>query len=113
MKWIEFSRLMQAVEYKTPTKTVSLLAKDFKEIENKTIFIDILSLDLGPNNLASKKALKWITKSLEVFEEEQNFINIHVNIVVRTSQVSLWILNGVVRNVKTTKENHIKNIGSK
>ena len=70
MKWIEFSRLMQAVEYKTPTKTVSLLAKEFKEIENKTIFIDILSLDLGPNNLASKKALKWITKSLEVFEEE-------------------------------------------
>ena len=70
MKWIEFSRLMQAIEYKTPTKTVSLLAKEFKEIENKTVFIDILSLDLGPNNLASKKALKWITKSLEVFEEE-------------------------------------------
>jgi len=70
MKWIEFSRLMQAVEYKTPTKTVSLLAKEFKEIENKTRFIDILSLNLGPNNLASKKALKWVTKSLEVFEEE-------------------------------------------
>ena len=70
MKWIEFSRLMQAVEYQTPTKTVSLLAKDFKEIENKTFFIDILSLNLSPNNLASKKALKWITKSLEVFEEE-------------------------------------------
>jgi len=70
MRWIEFSRLMQAVEYKTPTKTVSLLAKEFKEIENKTRFIDILSLNLGPNNLASKKALKWITKSLEVFEEE-------------------------------------------
>ena len=75
MKWIEFSRLMQAVEYKTPTKTVSLLAKEFKEMNdisgiNKTEFINILSLDLGPNNLASKKALKWITKSLEVFEEE-------------------------------------------
>ena len=75
MKWIEFSRLMQAVEYKTPTKTVSLLAKEFKEMNdisgiNKTEFINILSLYLGPNNLASKKALKWITKSLEVFEEE-------------------------------------------
>ena len=77
MKWIEFSRLMQAIEYKTPSQTVSLLAKEFKEIEtkslpvtNKTRFIDILSLNLGPNNLASKKALKWITKSLEVFEEE-------------------------------------------
>ena len=70
MKWIEFSRLMQAIEYRTPNKTVSLLAKEFKEIENKTRFIDILSLNLGPNNLASKKALKWITKSLEVFEEE-------------------------------------------
>jgi len=61
---------MQAIEYKTPSQTVSLLAKEFKEIENKTRFIDILSLNLGPNNLASKKALKWITKSLEVFEEE-------------------------------------------
>ena len=65
MKWIEFSRLMQVVEYKTPTKTVSLLAKEFKEMNdisgiNKTEFINILSLDLGPNNLASKKALKWI-----------------------------------------------------
>ena len=75
MKWIEFSRLMQAIEYKTPSQTVSLLAKEFKEMNdisgiNKTEFINILSLDLGPNNLASKKALKWITKSLEVFEEE-------------------------------------------
>ena len=70
MKWIEFSRLMQAVEYKTPNRTVSLLAKEFEEIEYKKVFIEILSLDLGPNNLASKKALKWITKSLEVFEEE-------------------------------------------
>jgi len=67
MKWIEFSRLMQAVEYKTPTKTVSLLAKDFYGTQE---FIRILALDLEPNNLASKKALKWITKSLEVFEEE-------------------------------------------
>ncbi len=67
MKWIEFSRLMQAIEYKTPTKKVSLLAKDFYGTQE---FIKILALDLEPNNLASKKALKWITKSLEVFEEE-------------------------------------------
>jgi len=67
MKWIEFSRLMQAIEYRTPNKTVSLLAKDFYGSQE---FIRILALDLEPNNLASKKALKWITKSLEVFEEE-------------------------------------------
>ena len=73
MKWIEFSRLMQAVEYLPPNRTVSLLAKEFKEIESiahKMFFVEILSLDLTPNNLASKKAMKWITKSLEVFEEE-------------------------------------------
>ena len=34
MKWIEFSRLMQAVEYLPPNRTVSLLAKEFKEIES-------------------------------------------------------------------------------
>ena len=67
MKWIEFSRLMQAVEYLPPNRTVSLLAKDFYGSQE---FIRILALDLEPNNLASKKALKWITKSLEVFEEE-------------------------------------------
>lgn len=75
MKWIEFSRLMQAVEYLPPNRTVSLLAKEFKEMDdisgfNKTELINLLSLNLAPNNLASKKAMKWITKSLEVFEEE-------------------------------------------
>ena len=73
MKWIGFSRLMQAVEYKIPSQTISLLAKEFKEIENKTVFIDILSLDLGPNNLASKKAMKWLTSTLQVFEEELEY----------------------------------------
>ena len=67
MKWIEFCRLNQAVENRTPTKTVNLLSKDY---EHNSTFIKILSLELPANNLASKKAFKWIVNSLEVFDEE-------------------------------------------
>ena len=67
MNWIEFSRLNQAVEMLSPNRSVNLLSKDFIPDNN---FINILSLDLPVNNLASKKALKWIVSSLEVFEEE-------------------------------------------
>ena len=91
MKWIEFSRLMQAVEYLPPNRTVNLLVKEIKGMgddyaermtgSNTTELIEILSLDLAPNFLASKKALKWITKSLEVFEEEvEQSIYIHGDI---------------------------------
>ena len=67
MKWIEFCRLNQAVENRTPTKTVSLLAKDY---EHNSVFIRLLALELPANNLASKKAFKWIVNALEVFDEE-------------------------------------------
>lgn len=67
MKWIEFCRLNQAIENRTPTKTVNLLAKDYDHDSN---FIRILAMELPVNNLASKKAFKWIVNSLEVFEEE-------------------------------------------
>ena len=67
MNWIEFSRLNQAVEMLSPNRSVNLLSKDFIPDNN---FINILSLDLPVNNLASKKAFKWIVSSLEVFEEE-------------------------------------------
>ena len=76
MKWIEFSRLMQAVEYQTPTKTVTLLTKALCNLDDSssyTTFIKILTLDLEPNNLASKKAMKWLTKSLGVFESELEY----------------------------------------
>lgn len=67
MKWIEFCRLMQAVENRTPTKTISLIAKDY---EHDSDFIQVLSLELPANNLASKKAFKWVVNALEVFEDE-------------------------------------------
>ena len=67
MNWIEFCRLNQAIENKTPTKTISMLAKDFSACQE---FIRILALELPANNLASKKAFKWIVNSLEVFDEE-------------------------------------------
>lgn len=67
MKWIEFCRLMQAVENRTPTKTISLIAKDY---EHNSQFIKILALELPANNLASKKAFRWVVNALEVFDDE-------------------------------------------
>jgi len=67
MKWIEFSRLNQVVEGLTPNRSINLLSKDF---EHNYDLIKVLSLDLPVNNLASKKAFKWIVNSLEVFPEE-------------------------------------------
>ena len=67
MKWIEFCRLNQAIETLPPNRTISLLAKDY---ENDGCVIQTLALELPANNLASKKAFKWIVKSLEVFDEE-------------------------------------------
>ncbi|QDP57005.1 MAG: putative DNA ligase [Prokaryotic dsDNA virus sp.] len=67
MKWIEFCRLMQAVENRTPTKTISLIAKDY---EHNSQFIKILALELDANNLASKKAFRWVVNALEVFDDE-------------------------------------------
>ena len=67
MKWIEFCRLMQAVENRTPTKTISLIAKDY---EHNSRLIKILALELPANNLASKKAFRWVVNALEVFDEE-------------------------------------------
>ena len=72
MKWIEFSRLNQAVERLTPTKKIKLLSKDYPE--EYLAFIKILSLELPANNLASKKAMKWITNALEVFDDEIGYV---------------------------------------
>ena len=79
MKWIEFSRLNQAIEGLTPTRTIRLLSKDYPE--EYLSFIQILALELPPNNLASKKAMKWITNALEVFDDEvESAIYIHGDI---------------------------------
>ena len=79
MKWIEFSRLNQAIEGLTPNKKIRILAKDYPE--QYLPFIEILSLELPINNLASKKAMKWITNTLEVFDEEiEEAIYIHGDI---------------------------------
>jgi DNA ligase-1 len=79
MKWIEFSRLNQVIEGLTPTRKIRILAKDYPE--EYISFIEILALELPVNNLASKKAMKWITNVLEVFDDEvEGAIYIHGDI---------------------------------
>ena len=76
---------MQAVEYQTPTKTVTLLTKALCNLDDSssyTPFIKILTLDLEPNNLASKKAMKWLTKSLGVFESELEYTIYNISILI-------------------------------
>ena len=82
MKWIEFCRLMQAVENRTPTKTISLIAKDY---EHNSQFIKILALELPANNLASKKAFRWVVNALEVFDDEEFSVGGISSILLKSS----------------------------
>ena len=70
MNWREFARINQVIEHTTPTKKISTFAKEWEFLTNKEEVITLLSLDLEPNNLKSKKALKWIINALDIFEEE-------------------------------------------
>jgi DNA ligase-1 len=70
MKWIEFCRINQLIELKVPTTKISKLKADWEGIDNKEIFLKILCLDLEPNNLKTKKATKWLTNVMNIFEDE-------------------------------------------
>jgi len=70
MTFANFARLNQTLEMLTPTASIDLICKDWELFNDKVELIQILDLDYSMNNLASKKAIKWISSALEVFDEE-------------------------------------------
>jgi DNA ligase-1 len=70
MNWIEFCRMNQAMEVMTPTGKINLIKKEWENITDKETFVKLLTLDLPPNNVQNKKAIKWLTKIYELFDDE-------------------------------------------
>jgi DNA ligase-1 len=81
MTLAQFARLNQIIEYQTPTNTISTIQDNWEKIEDKITLIKILDLDYPMNNLGGKKAIKWVTQGLAVFEDEvKTHVNIHMDL---------------------------------
>ena len=70
MNWIEFCRMNQVMEVMSPTGKINLIKKEWENITDKETFVKLLTLDLPPNNVQNKKAIKWLTKIYELFDDE-------------------------------------------
>ena len=70
MNWIEFCRMNEAMEIMRPTGKINLIKKEWENITDKETFVKLLTLDLPPNNVQNKKAIKWLTKIYELFDDE-------------------------------------------
>ena len=66
MNLLDFSRLMEATEYLRPTATINRVSKS----DHSKELIQILSLDLDPNNVSLARAKKWISSCLGIFDWE-------------------------------------------
>ena len=81
MSFGQFARLNQTIEHRTPTSTIQQISKSWEDIEDKIAFIQILDMAYPMNNLGNKKAIKWVTQALGVFEEEvKTQVNIHMDL---------------------------------
>ena len=81
MSFGQFARLNQTIEHRTPTSTIQQISKSWDDIEDKITFIQILDMAYPMNNLGNKKAIKWVTQALGVFEEEvKTQVNIHMDL---------------------------------
>ncbi len=70
MSLAKFARLNQVMERQTPNKNIERLVYDWHGFSDKEILMQLLTLDYPVSNIAEKKAMKWIAKALEVFDEE-------------------------------------------
>ena len=58
------------MERQTPNKNIERLVYDWHSFSDKEILIQLLTLDYPVSNIAERKAMKWLAKTLEVFDEE-------------------------------------------
>ena len=70
MTLAKFARLNQVMERQTPNKNIERLVYDWHSFSDKEILIQLLTLDYPVSNIAERKAMKWLAKTLEVFDEE-------------------------------------------
>jgi len=70
MTMIRFSRMCESLENETPTRKRFLIHSSLSHFSNKKDVISILALEYAQNNIGEKKAIKWLAKIFDVFEDE-------------------------------------------
>lgn len=70
MTFARFARLNQTIEHLTPTSTIEVICKNWEHFDSPVELIRVLDLDYAGNNLGTRKAVKWIASTLQVFEDE-------------------------------------------
>ena len=70
MTMMKMSRLLEATEFLTPTKQVTLISRELNEFEDKANFFAILAQEYPSNNIGLAKAKKWLTRMYNCFDDE-------------------------------------------
>mgnify|MGYP003110505613 CR=1 FL=1 len=69
--WATMSRLLEATVDLRPTQQIHAISKYLTEEEADVVsIVELLALDYNVNNIGTPKAIKWIAKTFDIFEEE-------------------------------------------
>jgi len=70
MTLIAFSRMMQAIERSTPSRSETIIRDSWPTFDDPELLIKIMALEYEPTNIGSIRAKKWVTKALGLFDDE-------------------------------------------
>lgn len=66
-----FAQLNEALEGSMgASMRIATFKRAYSNVKNKPLLIKLLSGDLPPNNVANKKAIKWVAKAYGVYDDE-------------------------------------------
>jgi len=76
-----FARMNELIEDLSPTQSIRELVKNWNSFSDPVTLVKILSMEYPANNLGNKKAIKWIARSLGVFDDEIDVVaGIHMDL---------------------------------
>ena len=79
MSLIRLSRMCEALEDATPTRKIEIVNNSLSQFSDKARVIRILSREYEINNIADKKAVKWLADIFGVFDWELDELSlIHI-----------------------------------
>ena len=71
MTWAVMARMLEATDQMIPTQQIGMISRSLDNFENKGLVLSILDKDtLQANNLGLAKAMKWVAKIFDIFDDE-------------------------------------------
>ena len=70
IQWASISRLLEATENQKPTSQIKMISDFLDEDADTVSTLELLALDYPVNNIGTPKAIKWIAKAFDIFDEE-------------------------------------------